>query len=95
MTVVDSTSFLHEIRKADELQERGLEAEEWDTRTVADLLVSQVSTFCSMLLASNSLCTSTGRLCLPRSASLYLLTASVLLRRFSAKFIDFGRLSSE
>lgn len=43
MTVVDSTSFLHEVRKADDLEERGLEAEEGDTRTVADLLVSQAS----------------------------------------------------
>lgn len=43
VTVVDSTSFLDEVRKADDLEERGLEAEEGDTRTVADLLVSQAS----------------------------------------------------
>lgn len=42
VTVVDSTSFLDEVRKADYLEERGLEAEEGDTRTIADLLVSQV-----------------------------------------------------
>lgn len=41
VTVVDSTSFLDEVRKADDLEERGLEAEEGDTRTIADLLVSQ------------------------------------------------------
>ncbi|CAM9257195.1 unnamed protein product, partial [Hapterophycus canaliculatus] len=39
VTVVDSTSFLDELRKADDLEERGLEAEEGDTRTIADLLV--------------------------------------------------------
>ena len=43
VTVVDSTSFLDEIRKADELEERGLEAMEGDTRTIADLLISQAS----------------------------------------------------
>ena len=43
VTVVDSTSFLDEVRKADDLEERGLEAGEGDTRTVADLLVSQAS----------------------------------------------------
>lgn len=43
VTVVDSTSFLDEVRKADDLEERGLEAEEGDTRTIADLLVSQAS----------------------------------------------------
>lgn len=44
VTVVDSTSFLDEVRKADDLEERGLEAQEGDTRTIADLLVSQVRT---------------------------------------------------
>ena len=43
VTVVDSTSFLDEVRKADYLEERGLEAGEEDTRTIADLLVSQAS----------------------------------------------------
>lgn len=42
VTVVDSTSFLDEVQKADDLEERGLEAIEGDTRTIADLLVSQV-----------------------------------------------------
>lgn len=45
VTVVDSTSFLDEVRKADDLEERGLEAEEGDTRTIADLLVSQVRAY--------------------------------------------------
>lgn len=42
VTVVDSTSFMDEIRRADDLEERGIEAEEGDTRTVADLLMAQV-----------------------------------------------------
>lgn len=46
VTVVDSTTFLNEVRKADDLEERGLEAQEGDTRTVADLLVSQVKFWC-------------------------------------------------
>lgn len=43
VTVVDSTSFLDEVRKADDLEERGLESGEGDTRTIADLLMSQAS----------------------------------------------------
>ena len=43
VTVVDSTSFLDEVRKADDLEERGLEAQDGDSRTVADLLVAQAS----------------------------------------------------
>lgn len=43
VTVVDSTSFLEEVEKADDLEERGLEAQEGDTRTIADLLISQAS----------------------------------------------------
>lgn len=43
VTVVDSTSFLEEVRNADDLVDRGVEAEEEDTRTVADLLISQAS----------------------------------------------------
>lgn len=48
VTVVDSTTFLDEIRKADYLEERGLEAQEGDTRTIADLVVSQASTTSSL-----------------------------------------------
>lgn len=43
VTVVDSTSFLDEVRKADDLEERGLESGEGDTRTISDLLMSQAS----------------------------------------------------
>lgn len=43
MTVVDSTSFLDEVRVADYLEDRGMEAQEGDTRTIADLLVTQAS----------------------------------------------------
>ncbi|CAM9329593.1 unnamed protein product [Pylaiella littoralis] len=53
VTVVDSTSFLDEVRKADDLEERGLEAEEGDTRTIADLLVSQVE-FANVILLNKA-----------------------------------------
>lgn len=43
VTVVDSTSFLDEVREADYLEDRGMEAQEGDTRTIADLLVTQAS----------------------------------------------------
>lgn len=46
VTVVDATSFLDEVRKADDLEDRGLEAQEGDTRTIADLLVSQAGALC-------------------------------------------------
>ncbi|CAN0076033.1 unnamed protein product [Scytosiphon promiscuus] len=53
VTVVDSTSFLDEVRKADDLEDRGLEAEEGDTRTIADLLVSQVE-FANVILLNKA-----------------------------------------
>lgn len=43
VTVVDSTTFMNEVREADYLDERGMEADEGDTRTIADLLVAQAS----------------------------------------------------
>ncbi|CAB1100734.1 unnamed protein product [Ectocarpus sp. CCAP 1310/34] len=56
VTVVDSTSFLEEVRKADDLEERGLESGEGDTRTVADLLMSQANTveFANVILLNKS-----------------------------------------
>lgn len=60
VTVVDSTSFLEEVRKADDLEERGLEAEEGDTRTIADLLVSQAR----RLALSGTACIVGGHVCL-------------------------------
>ncbi|CBJ27665.1 cobalamin synthesis protein, P47K [Ectocarpus siliculosus] len=53
VTVVDSTSFLDEVRKADDLEERGLESGEGDTRTIADLLMSQVE-FANVILLNKS-----------------------------------------
>lgn len=41
VTVVDATTFLDEVRVADYLEDRGMEAQEGDTRTIADLLVTQ------------------------------------------------------
>ncbi|WP_286960526.1 GTP-binding protein [Arsenicicoccus sp. UBA7492] len=42
VSVVDASSFLEELALADSLVERGIDAYEHDTRTVADLLVDQV-----------------------------------------------------
>ncbi|GAA1392326.1 GTP-binding protein [Luteococcus peritonei] len=42
VSVVDATSFLEELQLADSLVQRGIDAYEHDTRTVADLLVDQV-----------------------------------------------------
>ncbi|CAM9892126.1 unnamed protein product, partial [Choristocarpus tenellus] len=49
VTVVDSANFLEEVRRADDLGERGLIVEEGDTRTIADLLIAQVE-FANVIL---------------------------------------------
>eukprot|EP00752_Nemacystus_decipiens_P004327 g3952.t1 len=53
VTVVDSTTFLEEVRVADYLEDRGMEAQEGDTRTIADLLVTQVE-FANVILLNKA-----------------------------------------
>ena len=49
VTVVDAVNFRKDMKKADDLVARGLQASENDTRTITDLLVSQVE-FASVIL---------------------------------------------
>lgn len=42
VTLVDAVNFLHDIKSAEDLQNRNLGADENDARTITDLLVSQV-----------------------------------------------------
>eukprot|EP00903_Cladosiphon_okamuranus_P014092 g13098.t1 len=53
VTVVDSTSFLDEVRAADYLEDRGMESQEGDTRTIADLLITQVE-FANVILLNKA-----------------------------------------
>jgi G3E family GTPase len=49
VTVVDAVNFLKDMEDAEDLLSRGLESDENDTRTITDLLVSQVE-FASVIL---------------------------------------------
>lgn len=42
VTVVDAYNFMQDYQKADDLAERGLEADEEDDRTITDLLINQI-----------------------------------------------------
>lgn len=53
VTVVDSSSFLEEIRQADELRERDLATDQDDDRTIADLLLDQVE-FANVILVNKT-----------------------------------------
>ncbi len=53
VTVVDATSFLAELARADDLLERGLDQHEGDDRTVSALLIDQVE-FADVVLLNKS-----------------------------------------
>ena len=49
VTIVDAVNFLSDIQSAEDLSQRKIEANENDTRTITDLLVSQVE-FASVII---------------------------------------------
>jgi G3E family GTPase len=53
VTVVDAAGFLPELRRGDELAERGLNQYEGDKRTVSDLLIDQIE-FADVLLLTKT-----------------------------------------
>ena len=57
VTVVDAVNFLRDMREADDLKARKIEAGEEDERTITDLLVSQVEFASVIVLNKCDLCT--------------------------------------
>jgi G3E family GTPase len=51
VTVIDAVNFLHDIKAAEDLSARNLQADESDCRTITDLLVSQVE-FATVLIVN-------------------------------------------
>ena len=61
VTLIDGVNFLRDIDKAEELLERGLQADENDHRSINDLLVSQVE-FASIIIINKCDLISTSKL---------------------------------
>ncbi len=61
VTVVDAKNFLEELDEADYLRDRGIEVDDEDSRTIADLLIEQVE-FANVLIVNKTDLISSGQL---------------------------------